>query len=93
MAKSKDERVLKELETMIVIVCETLRIASILMLPYTPQLSQGMFERLAYSMEGKNLANEIKFDFTRKLELGQARKHGILIAKVDENPSADDVSK
>ena len=35
------------------------------------------------------MENEIKFDFTRKLELGGARKHGILIAKVeDENPNA-----
>ena len=36
MAKSKDEKVLRELEQMIVIVCETVRIASILLLPYTP---------------------------------------------------------
>ena len=65
MAKSKDEAVLKELEQMIVAVCETLRISSILLLPYAPQLGSGMLERLNYTVSGKDLSSEVKFDFDR----------------------------
>ena len=89
MAKSSDQKELKELEEMIVIVCETLRIASILMVPYTPQLSQGMFERLNYTLENKDMTSAIKFDFTTKLELNRVREFDSLIAKVEDNPSIE----
>ena len=84
MAKSKDETELKELEQMIVAVCETLRITSILLLPYAPQLSSGMLDRLSYRLDGKDLATELKFDFSRKLNLNKVREYGALIAKVED---------
>ena len=86
MAKSKDETVLKELEQMIVAVCETLRIASILLLPYAPQLGTGMLERLNYSVSDKDLLSQVKFDFARELNLSRVREYGALIAKVEDEP-------
>ena len=86
MAKSKDEAVLKELEHMIVVVCETLRIASILLLPYAPQLGSGMLERLNYSVSDKDLSSQVKFDFARELNLSKVREFGALIAKVEDEP-------
>ena len=96
MAKSKDEAVLKELEQMIVAVCETLRISSILLLPYAPQLGSGMLERLNYSVSGKDLSSEVKFNFERELNLSKVREYGALIAKVEdeaEKPSSKDKEK
>ena len=47
-----------------------------------------MFERLRYSIEGKDFTAELKFDFKRIYEIGDARKHGAIIAKVDsESPT------
>ena len=98
MAKSKDEAVLKELEQMIVAVCETLRISSILLLPYAPQLASGMLERLSYTVSGKDLSSEVKFNFERELNLSRVREYGALIAKVEDEtektkPSSKDKEK
>ena len=44
-----------------------------------------MFERLDYSIIGKNLENEIKFNFSRKLNLNKVREFGVLISKVEDS--------
>ena len=44
LAKSDDKADLRKLEKLIFLTCEIVRIASVLLLPYTPTLSLGMLD-------------------------------------------------
>ena len=80
MTKTEDDRRL--LEHLLYVNFEIVRIASILLRPFTPRLSHDLLACLGQEFKiDQSLETQLKFDFTKEIELDLDKK--VFISKIE----------